>query len=70
MKCKICNGSGTLEIANDSEYDEGFCDCGNCGGTGVVKKEAPQNLPKADAYSLLAEVTNDSGGKSLWMQKD
>lgn len=37
MKCRVCKGSGILPMANHSEYDENFCDCGNCGGSGVVE---------------------------------
>jgi hypothetical protein len=58
MKCKICNGSGTLEIANDSEYDEGFCDCGNCEGTGV-------DLQKKETVNSLTPLRNEK----IWVCK-
>ncbi len=50
-KCKICKGNGTLPMEDDSEYDEGFCDCGNCNGTG----EEPKNKQKTKASEVRDE---------------
>ena len=51
MDCKICKGTGFI-YKEYSLHPEGvnivreLCDCG----------KSPQNFPKANAYSLLAEV--------------
>lgn len=55
MKCKICNGLGTLKIEDDSEYDEGFCDCGNCSGTGVVPVKSDALLGEIRHLSILLD---------------
>ncbi len=47
---EMCNKCGKL---TDIEKDV----CSNCGNNFNIK--APQNLPKADAYSLLADVRAD-----------
>jgi len=72
MKCKICKGLGVLEIEDDSEYDEGFCDCGNCNGTGVapVKKENANS-----EYNELGEVRDivmawEQYKKSNWYESE
>jgi len=44
MICPCCQREWNTDINNS-------CICG-----AVITKKAPKNLPKADAYSLLAEV--------------
>lgn len=47
MKCPNCN----IDMIPLFDVGDGFY-CGTCGFT----TEGPRSLPKADAYSLLAEV--------------
>lgn len=62
MKCEICNGTGVLEIEDDSEYGEGFCDCGNCGGTGNIpeylRSESSQDPMMRGGVMVTHDVNN------------
>jgi hypothetical protein len=79
MKCKICNGTGILEIGDDSEYNEDFCECGNCNGTGFESGLKPcpccgSELKGSNlmyiyctfCYAKGPKTTSEASAKILW----